>query len=99
MTPETGICPVCNGTKRVPYVSKYAHVMAGYSKETATIPCGNCGGQYISMTATGLVALQSDGTPCIHKYEETGPIHSRQRGWHEYTCTHCGDRHSIDSGD
>ena len=96
---KSGTCPVCNGTKRVPYVGKYAHIMAGYDKTTGTIPCGNCGGQYMSMTATGLVALRPDGTLCTHAYQETGPVDQRRRGWHEYTCTHCGDRHSIDSGD
>lgn len=95
-----GNCPVCNGTKRVPYTGQYAHVVYGYDKETSTVPCLNCGGQYqMGSGPTGTVALRADGTPCKHTYKETGPQHSRQRGWHEYTCTGCGDRHSIDSGD
>ena len=96
---EKGICPVCNGTKRVPYAGQYAHVIYGYDKETGTVPCGNCGGQTMSLSPTGVVPLRPDGTPCTHIYQETGPVASRQRGWHEYTCTGCDDQYAIDSGD
>jgi hypothetical protein len=82
---SNGTCPVCIGTKRIPYVGKYAHITAAYDANTQTIPCYNCGGQYMSMTPTGTVALRPDGTPCTHAYKETGPMASRQRGWHEYT--------------
>lgn len=36
---------------------------------------------------------------CDHKYEETGPVHRRDRGWHEYTCKKCSATYSVDSGD
>lgn len=99
MTKPTGTCPVCNGTKRVPATGDYKDITYGYDRATDTFPCCNCGGQYQGSGPTGQVALRADGTPCIHKYEETGPLHRRMYGWHEYTCTHCGDKHSIDSGD
>jgi hypothetical protein len=36
---------------------------------------------------------------CVHEFEETGPVHQRSRGWHEYTCKKCKATHSVDSGD
>jgi hypothetical protein len=53
----------------------------------------------MSMSATGIVPLDKDGDPCLHAYDETGPEDRRRYGWHEYTCSNCGDQYVIDSGD
>ena len=93
---QYGVCPVCNGSGRVPAgTAKYKEITAGYDKETDTLACGNCGGQTMSMKATGKVPLRSDGTPCVHKYfaREAG------RCYVVYTCEDCGDSYGIDSGD
>ena len=91
-----GICPVCNGTGRVPADhSPYNSVVSGYDRETNTHRCTNCGGQYMYGQATGQVSLNRDGEPCTHEY--TG-VQAGRCYW-RYTCKHCGDQHSIDSGD
>ena len=93
---EKGTCPVCNGTARVPAGdNKYKHIISGYDKATDTFKCTNCGGQYMYGQATGEVRLRGDGTPCKHSYkgETIGRCLTR------YTCSECGDRYDIDSGD
>lgn len=89
---QHGVCPVCNGTGRVP-AGNFRRT-AGYDQATDTIACRNCGGQTMSMKATGRVRLRSDGTPCKHEYmgREAG------RCYVVYTCKHCGDVYDIDSG-
>ena len=96
-----GICPVCNGTTRVPVPEQsqsYKTVMASYDRVTDTLRCRNCGGQYQfggRSIPSGYVALREDGTPCVHDYnsETIGNC------LHRSTCRHCGDSHDIDSGD
>lgn len=91
-----GICPVCNGSARVPAGdTPYKTMMATYDKETDTLACRNCGGQTMSCIATGKVQLREDGTPCTHEYEGRGA----GRCYVVYTCIHCGDSYDIDSGD
>ena len=91
-----GICPVCNGSGRVPAGdSKYKHITSGYDKETDTFKCCNCGGQRMFGSPTGEVRLRSDGTPCKHEYVGV----TRGRCYTVYTCKHCGDSYDIDSGD
>lgn len=91
-----GTCPVCNGTTRIPAGNiSYKSVVAGYDKNTDTLECNNCGGQKMFSKPTGEVPLRPDGTPCKHEY--TGK--NAGRCYTEYTCTHCGDRYGIDSGD
>lgn len=91
-----GVCPVCNGTKRVSASNeKYKHIIAGYDKETDTLACRNCGGQTMFGSPSGEVKLRSDGTPCKHEYEGV----TRGRCYTVYTCKHCGDRYDIDSSD
>ena len=95
---EYGICPVCNGTQRVPVpadMERYKNVIAGYDKATDTFPCTNCGGQYQWGKPTGEVRLNKEGQPCKHKYSAK----TVGRCLTEYTCEHCGDRYQIDSGD
>jgi hypothetical protein len=93
---EKGICPVCAGTCRVPAGDdKYKKMYAGYDLATDTQRCCNCGGQTMSGNPLGVVKLRPDGTPCTHQY--TGK--NIGRCLNSYTCTHCGDTYSIDSGD
>ncbi len=91
-------CPVCNGSCRVAVpesVQRYKSVMAGYDSATDTIPCHNCGAQYMWGSPTGLVNVNTQGEPCTHSYvgENVG------RCLTKYTCKHCGDSYKIDSGD
>jgi hypothetical protein len=98
MKKNYGICPVCNGSKRKPVSAesqRYKMVTSGYDPVTDTFPCTNCGGQYMLGQPSGEVGLRNDGAPCVHEYESV----TRGRCYTEYTCKHCGDRHSIDSGD
>lgn len=91
-----GTCPTCNGTTRVAAGdNKYKRVIAGYDPTTDTFGCTNCGGQYMWGQPTGQVNLREDGTACSHDYKgrNTG------RCLTEYTCAHCSDRYTIDSGD
>lgn len=89
-------CPVCLGSKRVAAPnSRNKQVIYGYDKETDTVPCCNCGGQYQWSAPSGKVRRRQDGTPCKHEYRE------KRLGncYHSYTCIHCGDYYTIDSGD
>ena len=92
---QSGVCPVCNGTKRIPATGAYSHVVAGYDKETKTLPCDNCGAQCMWGTATGSVPLRPDGTPCKHDYSE----HKIGNCLREYVCVYCKHAFQIDSGD
>ena len=78
-----GTCPVCNGTGRV------------MTKALRTEECRNCGGQYMFGSPTGQVNLREDGTPCKHEYRGN----NIGRCLNRYTCIHCGDGYTIDSGD
>jgi hypothetical protein len=49
---EMGKCPVCRGTTKQPDGRE----------------CRNCGGQTMTLRATGKVPLRKDGTPCTHKF-------------------------------
>jgi hypothetical protein len=95
-TTTDGTCPVCNGSFRKPAEEGRRYVCCGWDKETDTIPCDNCGGQYMfSRGPTGLVPLRPDGTPCNHEYSHQ----LISNCYHGYTCKHCGDKHNIDTGD
>jgi len=98
MTTLKGTCPVCNGTLRKavePNPPSWINIVSGYDKETNTLPCSNCGAQYMFGSPTGEVRLRPDGTPCAHEYtsETVG------RCYHRSVCKHCGDSYNIDSGD
>ena len=98
MTIEYGTCPVCNGTSRVKPTAaqeRYKNVYASYDKETDTLGCGNCGGQYMYGKGRGQVRLNKEGVPCTHKYSSR----TIGRCLTEYICSDCGDRYEIDSGD
>ena len=76
-------CPVCNGTKM------QRHERYGLRA------CANCGGQYMSGRATGVVATRPDGEACRHSYA----YQNLGRCLSQYTCKLCGDKYVIDSGD
>ena len=89
-------CPVCNGTGRVSAADqKYKTIIAGYDKETDTLPCANCGGQTMYGKPTGKSYLREDGTPCAHEYVTK----NLGRCYNNYTCKHCGYSYDIDSSD
>lgn len=91
-----GTCPVCNGSGRMAADdTPYKTVYAGYDAATDTLPCRNCGGQYMYGTPKGTVPLNQAGEPCCHTYHSA----TVGRCLTEYTCEHCGDRYQIDSGD
>jgi hypothetical protein len=93
-----GVCPVCNGTGREPIpasLESCKNVIAGYDKDTDTLPCNNCGGQYMYGTPRGEVKLNREGVPCTHKYTSQNV----GRCLTQYTCSECGDSYTIDSGD
>ena len=93
---ELGTCPVCEGTTRIPAGDRqHKNILAGYDSATDTLQCMNCGGQRMFGRATGQVPLNRNGEPCRHQYrgETIGRCLTR------YTCSECGDRHEIDSGD
>lgn len=89
---QDGVCPVCNGTGRVPAESIRYY---GYDRATDTNQCQNCGGQTMSLKPTGRVRLRPDGTACTHSYRG----HIAGRCYTQYVCEYCGDSYGIDSGD
>lgn len=90
-------CPVCQGTGREPYPEgvKVHSSAYGYDPQTHTIPCTNCGGQYMYSAPTGMVPLNKKGLPCVHVYlvERVGNC------LYQYKCLECDDTFQIDSGD
>ena len=97
---EMGRCPVCRGLGRMtsPPHLKNANGWYGYDPETNTVPCKNCGGQYMMGTPSGRVPLNKAGEPCTHEYESNSPF-GRNRGITDYICKHCGDKYTWDSTD
>ena len=98
---NTATCPVCNGTLRqIANFDRDVHwatYVSEYDKDTHTVPCGNCGGQYqFGGGPTGKVAVRIDtGEACEHEYEGW----NAGRCYMKYACKHCGDSYSIDSSD
>jgi hypothetical protein len=92
-----GECPCCNGTGRTTPAegTKYLSVMAGYDKVNNTLPCNNCGAQYMFGKSTGHVKLDHDCEPCHHFYVGKDVGRSRTK----YICRHCDESYEIDSGD
>ena len=93
MAIEYGVCPVCNGTKEVPLTA--GELKYSWNKDKTHRACTNCGGQTMYGRATGQVPLNKEGQPCKHKYTKR----TTGRCLTEYTCTDCGHRYEIDSGD
>ena len=94
---RTHTCPECNGSTRTPYRldPSWKKVIAGYDEATDTLPCHNCGAQYMYGRSRGQVRLNREGQPCKHSYRSQ----TVGRCLTEYTCEHCGDSYQIDSGD
>ena len=98
MCETTGVCPVCNGSGRVPipeHQKKWKNSIAGYNREDDTLDCQNCGGQKMFGKPSGKVRLDRTGVPCTHQYTSKNV----GRCLTEYTCLKCGEIHRIDSGD
>ena len=98
----TGVCPVCNGSKRQPCSQErgtdWLKHVASYDPETHTVSCSNCAIKGMNSNhkePLGYVPLDKDGNPCTHKFIE------KKLGncWYQYTCANCGESHQIDSGD
>lgn len=89
-------CPKCDGTGRVKYEGRYSRHVYGYDEASGTVPCDNCGGQYMSLRATGQTRVDpATGNGCLHSYDGRNV----GRCLTQYTCSKCGDRHDIDSSD
>lgn len=90
---NTGTCPVCNGTGKLPLTEH--ELKYSWNKDKTHRECHNCGGQYMYGTGRGQVRLNKEGIPCTHSYmwETIGRCLTR------YTCSDCGDSYTIDSGD
>lgn len=96
----TGVCPKCNGCFRMaiePQYEQYKKILSGYDLVSNTLPCNNCGGQYMYTSPKGMVRLRPDGNPCMHDYKDVSDTHFRSL--RNYQCTHCQDSYEIDSGD
>lgn len=97
---QDAVCPKCNGSTRSPWPSdqnrRYANMTATYDKATDTLACDNCGGQTMSLRATGHTRKRP-GTDegCLHSFV------GRKAGrcYTEHTCKHCGLSYGIDSSD
>jgi hypothetical protein len=94
---STATCPACNGSTRRPCPpTSRQYRLATYRESDDTLACNNCGGQTMGLKATGVTRVDpATGLGCLHDYR------GRQEGncFHVYTCTKCGDRYDIDSGD
>lgn len=91
-------CPKCNGSTRRPWIGdmRYKNITAGYDAATDTLACDNCGGQTMSMCATGMTTIDpATGLGCMHEFAHT----LAGNCYHRYDCRRCGDRYHIDSGD
>jgi hypothetical protein len=99
---DYAICPKCAGSTRRPYPTehdpdrRYAEMTATYDKLTDTLACNNCGGQFMSLRATGYTKKRpgsNDG--CLHEFV------GRNAGncYTEYSCKHCALSYAIDSSD
>jgi hypothetical protein len=89
-------CPKCNGTTRIPAEGPYKHVMASYDKASDTLACDNCGGQTMSLRATGMTTIDpATGIGCLHAYQGR----NAGRCLTKYICERCSDTYSIDSSD
>ena len=99
----TGVCPVCNGTKREPVQEdlrgqNWLKTNKSYDETTHTRNCYNCSpkGMFVNGEPKGIVPLDRDGNPCKHRFEET----QLGRCWYSYKCANgCGESYQIDSGD
>ena len=63
---NSGTCPVCNGSGKVPLSAD--EKAYSWNKDKTHRECNNCGGQYMYGVGTGKVPLDRNGNPCVHKY-------------------------------
>lgn len=90
-------CPKCNGTtRRLADQHQWKKMMAGYRESDDSMPCDNCGGQTMSLTATGVTRIDpATGLGCMHEYHGA----NAGRCYTVYTCAKCRDQYGIDSSD
>lgn len=95
--PAQATCPKCLGSGRRPCPeSTRQYRVATYRASDDTLACDNCGGQTMSLTATGQTRVDpATGLGCLHEYRGV----KAGNCYHVHTCTKCGDRYDIDSGD
>jgi hypothetical protein len=86
-------CSVCSGTGKVPLTAD--ELQYSWNRNKTHRECSNCGGQYMYGRASGQVRLNGSGEPCVHKYTSC----TVGRCLTAYTCSECGDRYQVDSGD
>ena len=88
------ICPCCNGTGlRELSVQEQSY---SWNKGATQGKCLNCGGQTMSGKAKGYTKTDpSTGKGCKHTYTKK----NAGQCYHIYTCSECGDKYDIDSGD
>ena len=87
------VCPKCQGSKEISLEAD--EVNYSWNKGKTHKPCNNCGGQYQWGRATGKVSVRPDGEACLHEY--TGK--NIGRCLTAYSCRHCAEGFTIDSGD
>lgn len=91
-------CPKCNGSGRrpCPYLQSLKFRLATFDPKDNTLACDNCGGQTMSLRATGATRVDpATGLGCLHSYVGR----NAGRCYTVYTCSKCGDRYDIDSSD
>lgn len=96
--PSMAVCPMCNGSKRIPAGdSKYKVMTYGYDHLTDTFICSNCGGQTMGGIAKGEVPINpKTGEGCMHSC----PGEKIGNCLYKHVCVHgCGFSYVIDSGD
>ncbi len=96
MNAQNLTCPVCAGSGRQALdTDGGARSWPQYAAQ-GWMACRNCGGQSMSMLATGKTYPRRDtGEPCRHEFigQNAG------RCYTIFNCKHCPERYDIDSGD
>lgn len=100
---RTLTCPVCRGTCRQavdatgkPLDQLSEHPRWSQYAKRGWMECRNCGGQGMSLQATGRTYARRDtGEPCRHEFVGR----NAGRCYTEYRCKHCPEAYAIDSSD
>lgn len=103
ITQKDLVCPVCNGTARqaLDSTGKPVEQAEPYPRwpqfaAQGWMACRNCGGQTMSLIATGKTYPRNDtGEPCKHEFVGR----NAGRCYTVFTCKHCPETYEIDSSD